>query len=121
MSELLIKIIAVIVTLLTCYAFYQLRISTSKDQSFADSMKVIQAASEIVKNISEKAMPNLRSRIDELESRGRILEQNQRRMLSSESGTIIPSATTTTTSDAEILAARRAQRGGGVFSASTNS
>lgn len=104
-DSILVKILAVIVTLLCCYAFYQLRTSAAREQSFGDAVKVIQAASEIVSSLAEKGIPGLRTRLDELESKGRILEQNQRRM------TTTPHQSQSQPqqlSDAEILAARRA-------------
>jgi hypothetical protein len=119
-STLITGLLALIVTALCCFCFYIFRMSTSRDQSFNESMKVIRAATEIVAMIAEKGMPNIRGRVEELESRGRTLEQYQRKTgsvvesLARVVGGAMPAGTVTATGpvedEAAMLAARRAAR-----------
>ncbi len=67
-----------IVTGLCCYAFFLFRTGSAREQSLTDAMKIIRAATEIVSSMAERGLPNIRTRLEELESRGRVLEQHQR-------------------------------------------
>lgn len=92
----------------------------SRDQTFTEAIKVIRASTEIVSSIAERGIPGLRNRVDELESRGRALEQTQRKTgsvvesLTRVVGAVLPSApsipTSGTSDEAAMLAARRAAR-----------
>lgn len=110
------SILGAMVTALCCYVFYSFRMGNAKEQSFTDAMKVIRAATEIVASMAERGIPVIRGRIDELESRGRMLEQHQRKiaerlsqqpLTQSVPGPVEPTAST---SEASLLAARRIAR-----------
>lgn len=104
------------VTALCCYVFYSFRMGTAKEQSFTDAMKVIRAATEIVASMAERGLPVIRGRIDELESRGRQMEQHHRKIVERLTQqplvqpTLVPSETSAPTSEAAMLAARRNAR-----------
>jgi hypothetical protein len=111
-------VLGMIVTALCCYTFYIFRTGSAREQSFTDAMKVIRAATEIVASIAERGLPTVRGRLDELESRGRQLEQHQRKIapiIERISASAPPAATTDPTppelaSEAAMIAARKAAR-----------
>lgn len=84
----------------------------TKEQSIADAMKVIRASTEIVSSMAERGLPTIRGRLDELESRGRMLEQNQRKVSSviDRLGTPAASGGDPISTEAAILEARKAAR-----------
>lgn len=105
--------IGIVVTALCCYAFYVFRTGMAKEQSIADAMKVIQASTEIVSSMAERGLPAIRGRLDELESRGRLLEKTQRETLTrlaTASATAPVPHVESGESEAAILEARRAAR-----------
>ncbi len=113
--------LSIAVTALCCYTFYVFRTSSKSEQTLTDVKKVIQAATEIVVSIAERGLPQMRGRIDELETRGRMFEQYQKKtgsiierlITSGGGGSAAPPTTqdaTAATNEAAILAARRAAR-----------
>lgn len=122
----LTALLGIVVTALSCFAFYVFRTMSIRDQSFTDALKVIRSATEIVASLAERGIPALRGRVDELESRGRVLEQHQRRTSSDVSrlasatsqvmggpaleGVAAPIEASSSASEAALLAARRAAR-----------
>lgn len=121
----LTALLGIVVTALSCFAFYVFRTMAAREQSFTDALKVIRSATEIVASLAERGIPGLRSRVDDLESRSRVLEQYQRRTssdvtrLASATSQAMggPALTPPTASAAEgvadeaaLLAARRAAR-----------
>jgi hypothetical protein len=116
---MLTALIGIVVTGLCSYAFYQFRTGAHREQHLADALKVVQASSEIVSSIAERGMPSIRNRLEELESREKLLEQHQRKTnatlerlaLSSGPSAGAPAPPVDTTSESAIMAARRAARG----------
>ncbi len=117
-------LLGMIVTGVCCYIFYVFRTSSAREQSFTDAMKIIQAVSQIVSSVAERDLPGVRGRLDGLESRGRIIEQHQRktsslveRLAAGDGVTMAPAQPTdTVASEAAMLAARRAARAGATTS-----
>lgn len=120
--------LGIIATALSCFAFYVFRSMTTREKTFGDALKAIRSATEIVSSLAERGVPVLRGRIDELETKNRMLEQSQRRTgsvveklasvvssVSTQSGVAPLSVSSTVNSDpiaseAAMLAARRAAR-----------
>jgi hypothetical protein len=97
-------LLGAVVMALCCYSFYLFRTNFYRDRDFAEAMKTIRAASEIVTTIAQTGLPSLRTKVAELETRGKILEQQA----ASLSGTTV---TATEVSEGEdVLAARRKAR-----------
>lgn len=121
----LTSFLAIAVTLVASFSFYLYRTVSSRDRAFTDALKVVRASTEVVASIAERGIPSLRSRMDELESKERALEQQQKRSATlmerlmaattSTLSTVAGSATVAETvgvspSDTDMLAARRAAR-----------
>lgn len=103
-------VIGIVVTALCCYAFYIFRTGSARETSLTDAMKVVRSATEIVASMAEKGLPAIRSKLEEIESRARLLE---RKIASSSSGSVAAtSAPPPPPSDVDLLAARKAARGG---------
>lgn len=102
--------LGIIVTALCCYTFYVFRTSSAREQSLTDAMKVIRAATEIVASMAERGLPGIRTRLEELEIRGRGMDQQQRKMAERLASSAPITAPTPTSSESDLLAARRAAR-----------
>lgn len=101
-------VIGIVVTALCCYAFYIFRTGSARETSLTDAMKVVRSATEIVASMAEKGLPAIRSKLEEIESRARLLE----RKITASSGSVAASAPPPPPSDVDLLAARKAARGG---------
>lgn len=113
---LITAFLGIVVTALCCYSFYTFRTGLSKEQSITDAMKVIRASTEIVSSMAQRGLPEIRGRLEDLETRGRMLEKTQRETssvisrLSTSAAPVAAPVLDPVASEAAILEARKAAR-----------
>ena len=105
-------ILGLIVTALACFTLYMFRTGMLREQIITDCLKASKASAEATVQIAEKGLPSVRTKLEELEMHGRMLEQAQRATLAQirQGPALASPAIANDKTEAEMLAARRAAR-----------
>lgn len=74
----IIILVLIVLTMVCCATCYIYRLVTTRDKTYNDIVGVVKSATEVVTSITDRGLPAIRTKLDELDSRGRTIENVQR-------------------------------------------